>query len=163
MSYNKEEVLDFLPHRDPFLFIDSVESVTIAEEFSHINKEDITKKELVGSKVVANFKARADHPIFEGHFPGNPVLPGVVQIEMMAQASIFIVKLVHLASAGKGLKVALLNVTNAKFRTPILPGMELVIKTNCTRIRGNIVCNDCTIYHEGKLVAESTNLATIEF
>ena len=163
MLYNKDDVLNFLPHRDPFLFIDSVESIEIADEFKNIPSEELNKKHLIGTVVTAHYEVNPDHPIFEGHFPDQPVLPGVVQVEMMAQASIFLVKLVSTKKEGVPLKVALLNITSAKFRSPVVPGMKLTIKTFCTRIRGSIVCNDCQVFHGDILVAESSNLATIEF
>jgi 3-hydroxyacyl-[acyl-carrier-protein] dehydratase len=78
MLFNKQEVLDFLPHRKPFLFVDTVESVTVDPKV--LESEKVESKDLVGSKVVAHFHVGEDLEILKGHFPGNPILPGVIQV-----------------------------------------------------------------------------------
>lgn len=156
MLVNHDEILSFLPHRDPFLFIDGVEEVT-----SPAGKVE-SVKELIGTKVVALYRTKKDHAIFKGHFPGKPILPGVVQVEMMAQASSFIVKALNKNINEVKLEVALVSVENAKFRKFILPEMELVIKTECTKVRGPMISSNCEIYHEGVLMSEATVMASMK-
>ena len=117
MLLNNEQVKKILPHRDPFLFIDSVESISLPDRVLAVG-ETVDVKELVGSEIVAHYKTKADHPIFAGHFPGNPVLPGVVQVEMLAQAVSFVVFLVHKDPFQLKMDVALLGISEAKFRKP---------------------------------------------
>src|SRR6056300_1235804 len=113
MIFNKEQVMAYLPHRDPFLFVDSVSHIEVVEDKPI---DIITTADLVGGKVVAHFYTREDHPIFAGHFPGNPILPGVVQIESMAQASSFIMTKIVQDPFNCNMDVALVSVSNAKFR-----------------------------------------------
>lgn len=156
MELNFEQVKDFLPHRDPFLFIDSVES--ISTEKTEINDS----KDLIGSKVKAHFFVSEKMKVLEGHFPGNPILPGVVQIEMMAQACAF--TSMPLRSGNKAdydVETLLLGVESSKFRKQILPGMKLEIFTHMTKCRSNIANYDCEIHHDGKKVSEATIMARL--
>ncbi len=165
MLYDKKTVMMFLPHREPFLFVDSVESVTLGDP-TREGARDIDGKDLVGGQVVAHYRTQPSHPIFAGHFPDRPILPGVVQVEMMAQASSFILmKLLKspLSPESKvNLEVALLSVDGARFRRPIYPDMSLVIKTTCTRYRANMMGCECKIYHGEDLMSESTVMAFIK-
>jgi 3-hydroxyacyl-[acyl-carrier-protein] dehydratase len=160
MLVNKELVMQFLPHREPFLFVDSVESVTAPRELEE--GELLNVKELVGTKIKAHFHVREDHPIFAGHFPGNPIFPGVTQVETMAQASSFIYVLAYDDPYNKEMDVALVSVSSAKFRRPITPGMDIVIETECTKVRGPMVESHCKITHEGNLVSECTVMASVK-
>ena len=155
MKLTKEEVISILPHRYPFLFVDSVESIVATNEIS-------SYKDLVGTAIKANYYTREDHVIFEGHFPGNPILPGVVQIEMMAQATSFGLVLLEPDLANKKFDVALLSVSNAKFRKPVLPNMDLVIETHCKKIRTGFLENDCSVYHNGELMSQATVFASFK-
>jgi len=158
MLLNKEQVMNFLPHREPFLFIDSVESVSSDKEPGENGY--LSQKELAGAKVVAHYRTLKDHPIFAGHFPGNPILPGVVQVEMMAQASSFIFALTQDIATKSNLDVALVGITNAKFRKPILPEMDLRIETVCSKMRGPMIASDCKIYCGEDLLSEVSVLAS---
>ncbi len=155
MHLSNEQVKSILPHRDPFLFIDEVVEVqSLGEVNSH--------KDLTGVTVKAAYRTKKDHPIFAGHFPGRPILPGVVQVEMMAQATSFGLKLLDPKLEEKDFDVALLSVSNAKFRKPVLPEMDLVIKTVCTKIRSGFLENTCEIYHEDELMSQATVMASFK-
>lgn len=159
MLMNKEQVKLFLPHREPFLFIDSVVEAHAAEA---VTGEITDLKQLLGSKVHAVYETKEDHPIFAGHFPGHPILPGVVQVEMMAQASSFIITLLKSFSSETKLDTALVSVSNAKFRKPIYPNMKLDIKTECTKARGFMMADVCEIYHNGELMSQAEVMATVK-
>lgn len=159
MLLNKEQVLQFLPHRDPFLFIDSVESVDLSGCETQEPKEP---KDLVGAVVTAHYSISKDMTILEGHFPGNPILPGVVQVEMMAQASAFLsIPLVGTDVSNINVETLLLAVDKSKFRRPIVPGMDLVIKASLAKVRGMIANYEGEILCDGAKVAEATIMAKI--
>jgi 3-hydroxyacyl-[acyl-carrier-protein] dehydratase len=160
MLMNKEQVLKFLPHRPPFLFIDSVESVEVPH---HGPTDVVEKKDLIGCTVVAHFKVQPDLVVLEGHFPGNPIMPGVIQVEMMAQASCFAITRLLKDPFAVTLEVALLKIESAKFRKPIRPGMNLTIKAVCTKLRNQMMWYDCSIEHDGEILSESSLMAMAEF
>jgi 3-hydroxyacyl-[acyl-carrier-protein] dehydratase len=161
MLLNTEQVKKILPHRDPFLFIDSVESVLIpGQEVEKGKVYDI--KELQNMEVVAHYKTKKDHNIFAGHFPDYPILPGVVQVEMMAQATSFIVLLLNQDPFSMKMDVALLGINEARFRKPIFPDMELKIVTKTLKIRGPMITSECKLYHNDVLMSEATVLASLK-
>ncbi len=160
MLYNKEQVMAFLPHREPFLFIDSVESVRTDKEIP--GPETVTMKDLIASQVVCSYKVKKDHPIFEGHFPGNPILPGVIQIEMMAQAAAFAIHLIKGDVTKIDLDVKLLSVQYSKFRKPVLPEMDLFIKLECLKVRGFMMTYKGAIFHQEELMSECEFLAFLQ-
>lgn len=159
---NYEQVLAFLPHRDPFLFIHKVESVKIEGRDIPLG-ETVHPSKLLGAEVVAYYTPKSDLDIFKGHFPDFPVLPGVIQVEMMAQASGFTITTVNEDPFNRKYEMALLGVSNAKFRRPVKPNMELKICAKCTRIRGNIMSYDCQIFSENELISEATVMASVKF
>ena len=162
MKLDKEKVMQFIPHRDPFLFIDSVESIIHKDwEFG---KGVIDPKNAQGGVVTAHYHAKESLEIFNGHFPGKPVLPGVIQVEMMAQASSFVMAFFHPDPFGEDtLDVALTSVSGAKFRRPVLPGMKLKITSECVKYRKPIIVCDCKVYHDDNLMSEATILASIRY
>ncbi len=160
MNLDKEKVKSFLPHREPFLFVDSIESIKFLNEKKNIGKVD----NLEGCEINANYFISPDHPILAGHFPGNPIVPGVVQVEMMAQVSSFaLYRLFDKPIEEINLKLALLSVSNAKFRKPIVPNMELKIVALCTKFRGKHSTYDCKIYHNNELMSEASLFASFDF
>lgn len=161
MLFNHEEVLKFLPHRPPFLFIDTVERVDVNPEI--FKKETITSKDLVGSRVVTHFEIKEDLEILKGHFPGNPILPGVVQIEMMAQSSAFVsIAFNNMEKEGVKVETLLLGVESSRFRKPLLPGMKLEIHAVMEKCRGPIAYYDCQIFSAGEKVSEAKFLARLD-
>ncbi len=162
MIYNKDDVLKYMPHRDPFLFIDSVESIKGGKDL--IDGEIlISTRDLIGIEVVANYYTDPKHLIFKGHFPGMPILPGVVQVEMMAQTGCFCMTKLHENPLKAELEVALMGATDAKFRRPVLPDMHLKIHANCSKARGPILNIDCQLFHEFTLMSEVKIMASVKF
>ena len=162
MLMNNDEVKSFLPHRDPFLFVDSVKEIILPEGVNE-SDENLTLKDLIGAEVIASFFARESLDIFSGHFPGNPVLPGVIQLEMMAQASCFMSTKVYKNPDSVELNVALMGVSSSKFRKPVKPNMELTIRAKLVKARGPVISYDCEITHEGNLMSEASVLASVKF
>ena len=157
MFKNKDQVLNYLPHRNPFLFVDAIESVKRANG----SQKEITLETIVGTEVTGHYYTNPDHPIFAGHFPEKPILPGVVQVEMMAQVACFAISNLRDRTVECTPDVALLGINNAKFRKPILPGMNLIIKSVCTKSRSTVMTFDCQIFCDNNLMSQSTVLAAI--
>lgn len=161
MLMEKKQVMDFLPHRDPFLFIDGVKEITLCESLKG-QTGPFTPTQMIGCKTVCIFKVDKSVKVLEGHFPGNPVLPGVVQVEMMAQAASFLATQCKPDQESK-IDVALLGVDSARFRKPVIPPMDLEIHATLTKVRGPIQMYDCEIYSNGDLISQSSVMASLKF
>ncbi len=114
--FNAKEIEKILPHRYPFLLVDRIIKINLEEN------------EIVGLKNVT-----VNEPFFQGHFPGVPIMPGVLILEALAQTGGV---LVHQKGYDKKIAV-LLNVANAKFRKPVLPGDVLHLHAKGIHISGN--------------------------
>ena len=163
MLFNKEDVLSYLPHRDPFLFIDSVESIDFTHSQFKGEGHVENREELVGAEVKAHFAVTDTVKVLEGHFPGNPILPGVVQIETMAQAACFLTTCLFEDFRKVDIDVALLTVNDVKFRKPVTPGDNLVIYAKLLKHRGKMMSYDCRIECEGQVVSASTLMASMSY
>ena len=131
-----------LPHRFPFLLIDRV-------------------VELSDDKVVALKNVSANEPYFAGHFPGRPIMPGVLQVEAMAQAGA-VLALNILANPGDRPLVYFVGIDKVKFRRPVLPGDQLRLEVAPTRKGGRIWKMTGRALVDGNVVSEAEFLATFE-
>ncbi len=135
-------IMRAIPHRYPFLLIDRV--VDMVPGTSAIGVKNVTVNE--------NF--------FQGHFPGHPVMPGVLIIESMAQtAAVLVVE--TLGPAARGRVVYFMSIENAKFRRPVVPGDQLRIHVEKERRRGNVWKFHAIARVDEVSVAEATYAAMI--
>jgi beta-hydroxyacyl-ACP dehydratase FabZ len=128
------EIMEILPHRYPLLLVDRI-----------LELED-------RKRVVAIKNVTINEPFFQGHFPGMPVMPGVLQCEAMAQAA-GIMMLNRLRGTGK--LAFLMSMNNVKFRKPVVPGDQLRIIAEATRDRGAIGTVEARIEVDGKVVSQA--------
>jgi 3-hydroxyacyl-[acyl-carrier-protein] dehydratase len=114
--FNAKDLESILPHRYPFLLVDRILEINLEEN------------EILGVKNVT-----VNEPFFQGHFPGAPIMPGVLILEALAQTGGV---LVH--QKGYNQKIAvLLNIANAKFRKPVIPGDVLLLHAKGLHVSGN--------------------------
>ena len=128
-------VLDLLPHRYPFVMIDRV-------------------VELAEMSLTAIKNVTINEPFFQGHYPGNPVMPGVLQIEAMAQAAgILLIR----RTTTEGKTALFMSCDKVKWRKPVRPGDQLNIVVKITKVRGSIACaeGECSV---GGQVVSSADL-----
>lgn len=162
MLLDKNQVMKFLPHRDPFLFIDTVKDVELPESLRG-QKGPFTPAQLIGGKAICTFKVDDSVKVLEGHFPGNPILPGVVQVEMMAQAATFLcIHALKKPIEETKIDVALISVDSARFRKPIIPPMNLEIHAKLVKVRGPFQMYEGEIYSEGELISQCSVMATLK-
>ena len=132
---NIREVLEHLPHRYPFLFVDGV--VTLEP----------------GKSIHAYKNVSINEAFFLGHFPGNPVMPGVLIIEALAQAAGILGFKTLGRKPSDGVAYYLAGVENARFRRPVLPGDRLDLHALLTTYRRKLVKFDCQAFVGEKLAA----------
>jgi 3-hydroxyacyl-[acyl-carrier-protein] dehydratase len=126
---------DLLPHRPPFLFVDEVLALA------------------PGESARARWHVDPAAPFFAGHFPGNPILPGVIIIEALAQTG----ALAALAEPGTDGQLALFaGIGQARFRRVVRPGEELVLETRLTRRRGPLGEGEGIALVGGETACETT-------
>ena len=130
-------VLDVLPHRFPFVLVDRVESIEGNETLVAIKNVSINE------------------PFFPGHFPGHPVMPGVLQLEAMAQAAgILLLRM----NSSEGKVAFFMSADKVKFRKPVVPGDQLRIVAKLDRVRGNKLATAKVECRVGVQVVSSANL-----
>ena len=137
------EILKMLPHRYPFLLVDTIKNVVPGE--SGIGVKNVTFNE----------------PFFEGHFPENPVMPGVLQIEAMAQTAGVIVVTSFPKEEQDGCRVFFMTVDDVKFRKPIIPGDVVEMKVKKEQAVRNVFKFRAESYVNGKLVAQAVFSAMV--
>ena len=162
MLMDKTQVMKFLPHRDPFLFIDGVKQIILPESLKD-KKGPFTPQQLVGGKAICTFRVDQSVKVLEGHFPGDPILPGVVQVEMMAQAASFLAtNCIEKPIEESKLEVQLLGIDSARFRKPVIPPMDLEIHATLNKVRGPIQMYECEIYSNGDLISQTSVMASLK-
>lgn len=135
-------IMEMIPHRYPMLMIDRMIDV-------------IADVSATGVKNVS-----ANEPFFQGHFPSQPVMPGVLIIEAMAQTSAVLV--VHTMGAdAEGKLVYFMSVDSARFRKPVVPGDQLMVHVTKQRSRGNVWKFHGVAKVDDVIVAEATYAAMI--
>ena len=125
-------IQNLLPHRYPFLLIDRIIEID-------------SDKRIVGIKNVT-----VNEPFFLGHFPGNPIMPGVLIVEAMAQVA----GILAYRSGAKGDTIYFMSIEKAKFRKPVVPGDQLRLDINVSQRRNNVWKFSGGAFVDDKLVAE---------
>jgi len=133
------EIQKILPHRYPFLLVDKVTEMNEGED------------------IIAYKNVSISEPVFEGHFPGHPIYPGVMILEGMAQAG----GILALKSAGlsdeelQNKVIYFMSIDKAKFRSPVKPGDKLEYKIKVIKLRKNLIVLDGKAYVDDTLVSEA--------
>lgn len=142
LTIDLQRIMQMIPHRYPFLMIDRVVDV------------------IAGQSAVGIKNVTINEPFFQGHFPSEPVMPGVLIVEAMAQTAAVLV--VHtLGKEFEGKLVYFMSVDSARFRKPVTPGDRLHIHVVKDRNRGNVWKFNAEAKVDGVLVAEATYAAMI--
>lgn len=136
------KIMECLPHRYPFLLVDRV--------------LEITEKEVTAIKNVT-----VNEPQFMGHFPGNPVMPGVLMIEALAQVGgIYAIETTGLEASK--VQIFFMSIDSVKFRKPVTPGDQLVMKITLLNKKKDIYKMQGVATVDGKKVCEATLMAMVK-
>ena len=114
---NTQQIMEILPHRNPFLLIDTIEEL------------------VPGEKAVAKKNVTMNEPYFMGHFPGNPVMPGVLISDALAQTGAVAILC---QDEWKGKTAYFAGINNAKFKQKVVPGDTLELTTEIIKVKGPI-------------------------
>lgn len=145
LSLDITKIAELLPHRYPFLLIDRVLELDI------------------GKRVKALKNVTVNEPFFNGHFPGKPVMPGVLMIEALAQAAAVLAYTSQPKEAtGRAQIVYLAGVDNARFKRIVIPGDQLILEVTTSRIVRNIGKFACRATVDGQLAVEATLIAALQ-
>ncbi len=130
------DIMKILPHRPPFLLVDRV---TELEQ---------------GKRIVAIKNVTMNEPFFPGHFPGHPVMPGVLIIEALAQAAC-ILAIMSSDESVRSKVTYFASIDNARFRKPVIPGDQLSLEIEATGCKRGIWIFNAKAFVDGKLVTEA--------
>ena len=128
--YNTQEIMEILPHRHPFLLIDTIEELE------------------PGVRAVGRKNVTFNGPYFAGHFPGNPVMPGVLIIEALAQTGAVAILC---QDEWKGKTAYFAGINNAKFKQKVVPGDTLELTTEIIKVKGPIGVGKAVARVNGKV------------
>lgn len=138
--YDVREIMALLPHRYPFILVDRIIEMD-------------PEKRIVGLKNVT-----INEPFFQGHFPGAPVMPGVLIIEAMAQVG-GVLAYSSLAKEGKKGLIYFMGIDNARFRKPVVPGDQITMDLKLLKKRGGVFRMSGKATVDGTLVTEAEFMA----
>ncbi|MEM6856529.1 MAG: 3-hydroxyacyl-ACP dehydratase FabZ [Pseudomonadota bacterium] len=142
VDYDIHKVLKALPHRYPLLLVDRVKRIDLGQRIHAIKAISMNEE------------------FFQGHFPGAPIMPGVLQIEALAQsAAILGMETLELADSGK--LVLFMGIENAKFRAPVTPGCLLDLEVELTQSRRQVHKFTGKASVEGKVTCQADFTAMI--
>jgi 3-hydroxyacyl-[acyl-carrier-protein] dehydratase len=140
---NKKQIIDLLPHREPMLLIDELYDI----------------KKLSSATAVVNVKK--DSFFVQGHFPGNPVMPGVLIVESFGQAAAALTASGIDKSTYENKLVFLMGVEKARFRNPVIPDCKLILKIEAIRSHGRVWKYKGEAFVDDKKMADAVWSATI--
>jgi len=140
--YDIRKVLKALPHRYPLLLVDRVKSIELGERIHAVKAVSFNED------------------FFQGHFPGAPIMPGVLQVEALAQAAA-ILGIETLELAGTGKLVYFMGIENAKFRAPVTPGCLLDLEVEFLQKRSRVYKFKGRASVEGKTTSEAEFTAMV--
>ena len=141
------EILEVLPHRFPFLLVDKVVKWEPGPD----------AKSRAGQKIVAIKNVTFNEPFFPGHFPGLPIMPGVLQVEAMAQAAC----LAYYRRGDPPMDFFIAAVNEGKFRKPVIPGDTLELNAEIVKDRGSMTVIKAWGKVNGAVVVEAEILAKV--
>lgn len=141
-DYDIHKILKALPHRYPLLLVDRVREIHLNERIHAVKAVSMNEE------------------FFQGHFPGAPIMPGVLQIEALAQAAA-ILGIETLELAGTGKLVLFMGIDSAKFRSPVTPGCLLDLKVEFLQARRTIYKFKGEASVEGKVTCQTEFTAMI--
>ncbi|MGD9666910.1 MAG: 3-hydroxyacyl-ACP dehydratase FabZ [Synergistaceae bacterium] len=139
MKYDINKILELLPHRYPFLLVDRIEDLVLTDDLV----------EVTGIKNVT-----INEPFFQGHFPDEPVMPGVLVIESMGQVAAVLLKLYTEIKENERRLVYVTSIDKVKLRRPVKPGDQLKTVATLVKRRGNSFKFKFRATIEGDLAAE---------
>ena len=139
MKYDINKILELLPHRYPFLLVDRIEDLVLTDDLV----------EVTGIKNVT-----INEPFFQGHFPDEPVMPGVLVIESMGQVAAVLLKLYTEIKENERRLVYVTSIDKVKLRRPVKPGDQLKTVATLVKRRGNNFKFKFRATIEGDLAAE---------
>ena len=140
-KFNINEIIEILPHRYPFILIDKIQ----------INKPGISLTAIKNTTI--------NEPYFQGHFPGQPIMPGVLSLEMMAQAGSFL--MLNQVDDPLTKNMFFTTVEKAKFKKPIIPGDQLTVNVDLIKKKLNLCKFHGRCNIDGALAVEGIFTANI--
>lgn len=146
-TLSSTDIMEVLPHRYPFLLVDKVIACYPGQE----------PNSRVGRRIRAIKNVTINEPFFTGHFPDHPVMPGVLLIEVMAQAG----ALAYFRKEDPKMDVAIAAVNSAKFRRPVVPGDTLRIEAEIVKEKGPMKLIRGEIFVEDKLACQAEIMAYV--
>ncbi len=140
--YDIRRIMEFLPHRYPFILVDRIVEI-------------VPNERIVGLKNVT-----INEPFFQGHFPGAPVMPGVLMVEAMAQTGA-VLAISSLPAEEHGKLMYFMGIDKARFRKPVAPGDQVLMEVEIIRRRGKTLKMSGNARVDHDLVAEAELLAMV--